>query len=41
MTAPPEIIVANTDGEPSDAAISALARLLLSIVDAEQEEGQE
>lgn len=32
----PEIIVVGTDGEPSDAAISALARLLLSVVDAEE-----
>jgi len=34
----PEIIVVGTDGEPSDAAISALARLLLAVVDQEQEE---
>lgn len=34
----PEIIVVGTDGEPTDAAIGALARLLLAVVDAEQEE---
>jgi hypothetical protein len=34
----PEIIVIGTDGEPSDSAISALARLLLAVVDQEQAE---